>query len=886
MSFRITNVDHTAMYARDIPISATVGTRANCGYVSGSAALGDLSFTCSWLCEHSGASGQATIWETYTSGGTSHFGLIMDCDGSGNYTLRVNFKNASNAIGAGGLALTGFTPGTGRWLHISFFWRDRASAVQDYIGLIVRDPLSGTVWKTSGTLGNNTASIGDPRFAALGNKVTFASGSNRNTLGIVIPAIVTGLVFDGSTIDGNVSTDIASLASRGLTWAIEWNSYANCIWACNFVAGNRTGADARAGTTLTTGNMYGRDTGATFPNYHQSVLGCAVLGTIYSVNPYLYGGISYPAPTDVTVGTDSLPATALTLAASGRRGRAATKLAGWINDGAGSGQLRVGVFGNSRAVISIASALRLSDGTFPGRTMMSNFGDMGFVGQAGLWNNGRIIGGLFPLPSCQWSGTNALEGAYGPDCSAALPRCLDSGGASVNPSAVLTSLVNSTLGSRFTLTSRTSTTVPSNGASADNYRGCGCGVRLSPGCTYRIMIRAEAGLPVTDPLEVKLHILNYPASSPIASGGAKKVVASSQSAAEDSSSALAAPGLGASSASAPPTAKAITAVSAASLTNQVTHSSYGYVTVDDSDSGFSGLMPIEVGDMVQLQSSTGLTSTYNEAWIVKQVTGAGTDTCNIYYEWLPRQAPIVGDKITYVKSSEILYDITANFSASEVASGKWRGIEIKADTTGDGIILWGLEFRNTTRDGVFVVPIGRSGCGAWIQAARWPRVEDADGVSMSERLFSLFDLDVFVATTADQGTAGGYYVNSFDTIIDYVQADTPTTEIVVYSTGPEWAAENTADKQDAGDKYDWAAAMQKAAVGAGVAHTAYLFSRYTSALSRMVAGDDTTEGPTHPSTVLDITFLGDQLGGLQPASSLLAHGMSRRTRSPLRARGR
>jgi hypothetical protein len=54
----------------------------------------------------------------------------------------------------------------------------------------------------------------------------------------------------------------------------------------------------------------------------------------------------------------------------------------------------------------------------------------------------------------------------------------------------------------------------------------------------------------------------------------------------------------------------------------------------------------------------------------------------------------------------------------------------------------------------------------------------------------------------------------------------------------------------------------------------------------MVAGDDTTEGPTHPSTVLDITFLGDQLGGLQPASSLLAHGMSRRTRSPLRARGR
>lgn len=868
MSFRITNVDHTAQYIQDIPISATAGARADCGYVSGSAALGDLSFCCAFLCEHAGAAGQSTIWETYTSGGSSHFGLILDCDGAGGYTIRVNFKGGTNAIGAGGLVLTGFTPGSGKWLDISFFWRDRTSAIQDYIGLIVRDRTSGTVWKTASTLGNNVASIGNPRFAAIGNKRTFTAGPNRNALGIVIPAIVTGLVFDGTTIDGNASLDIASLTPRGLTWPLEISSYAACIWAANYVAGHRTAADARAGTVLTTGNMYGRDSGATFANYHQSVLGCAVLGTVTSVNPYLYGGISYPAPSDTTIGSESLPATALTLAPSGKRSAPVSALKDWILNGTGSGQLRVGVFGNSRAVISIAAQLRLSDGTFPARSMMSNFSDMGIVGQAPIWNGGRVIGGLFPIPTCQWSSTDALEGAYGPDCSAALPRCVNSVGSVVNPSSVLTSIVDSTLGSRFTLASRTSTQVPSSAGDANNYRGPGCAVRLAPQCKYRIMIRPEAGLPVTDPLDVTIHALNYPASS---TWTARKVVAGSQNAAEDSGSALVVSGLGASSASAPPTAKSITAVSAATLTSQVAHSAYGSVTVNDADNGFSTLA---AGDMMQLQSSAGVTNVYNEAWVVRTVTGKGTSTCVITYEWLPRQAPVIGDKVTYVKASEILASVTASFAANEVAAGKWRGIEITAGAGGDGVLLWGLDFRNTTRDGVYIVPVGRSGCGAWIQAARWPRIEDGSGVSLNERLFSIFDLDVFVATLADQGTASGYYVQSYDTLIDYVQADSPGTKIVVYATGPEWAGENTVDKQDAGNRIDWAAALQYAAVAADVPMTSFYFGRYTSALTRIVTGDDTTEGPIHPATVLDVTFMATQLATLLPEGVAAGNALS------------
>ena len=741
-------------------------------------------------------------------------------------------------------------------------------------------PTGGTIRLTfegqqTGTIAHNaSAATVKSALEALSNigvNDIVVTGGPLNTTPVVIEfvgALCQGanrtlITLTSNALTGGTSPTVAISRSR------EFGTFSACRYAVNYSAGalaNSMG-DARIGKSLVaggdpSGSLSCFDAGSgSFPNYHQLARGSTVTGTILSVNPYLYGTMAYPLPTDVTVGTDSLPATALTLAASGRRGRNLTKLANWINNGTGSGQLRVGFFANSRAVYPAQYALRLSDGTYPGRTMATNFSDMGIVGQAGLWNNGRIIGGLFPVPTCQWSGTNALEGAYGPDCSAALPRCLSAVPAPVNPSAVFTSLVDSTLGSRFGLASRTATSVPTSGADANNYRGTGCGVRLSPNCTYRIMIRPEAGLPVTDGLEVKLHFTNYPASSTVS---AKKVVGASQSAAEDSSSSVAAPGLGASSAAAPPTAKSITVVSAASLTSQIAHTSYGSVTVNDVDNGFSTLA---AGDMMQLSSSAGTSNVYNEAWIVRTVTGKGTASCVIAYEWLPRQAPIVGDKVTYIKSDEIVASATATFDAGEVSAGKWRGIEIVAGGTGDGVILWGIEFRNTTRDGVFVVPVGRSGCGAWIQAARWPRVEDSGGVSLNERIFSIFDLDVFVATTADQGTASGHYVESYDTLIDYVQADAPDTEIVLYATGPEWTGENTLNKSDVGDKYDYTAAMQYAAASAGVPMTAFLFGRYTSAFGRLMSGDDTTESPTHPSCVLDVTFLGAQIEGLTPAAT-------------------
>lgn len=862
MAFRLTSTSIATQQIRGLPISATTGAAIKCDSTVDS---NDTVFAVWCYFEADpGADDSYAIFKTYSGTNTNHVSLYLKRESGGTVWKITTYFKANSLNQA-----TFPSSPIGKWYLIALTHRARPGTANDYYYITIHDPQAGTT--TIGAFGITSAASVAPTLACIGGFVTSEGSFSANPLGIFIPAILSGVfIVDGSSQDGVTTVSLATLATnKGLAGPIAYNSFASCVWAANYAAGayNSTNEDARAGKTLlaggdASGNLCVLDTGSgTFPNYHQQPRGSTITGTILSVNPYLYGTMAYPPPTDVTVGTDSLPATALTLAASGRRGRNLTKLANWINNGTGSGQLRVGLFGNSRAVFSAQYALRLSDGTYPGRTMATNFSDMGIVGQAGLWNNGRIIGGLFPVPTCQWSGTNALEGAYGPDCSAALPRCLSAVPAAVNPSAVFTSLVDSTLGSRFGLASRTATQVPTNGADANNYRGTGCGVRLGVGCTYRIMIRPELGLPVTDGLEVKLHFLNYPASSTVS---ARKVVGASQSATEDSSDVAAAPGIGSASLYAPPTAKSITAVSAASLTSQIAHTSYGSVTVNDVDNGFSTLA---AGDMMQLSTSAGASSTYNEAWIVRTVTGKGTATCVITYEWLPRQAPIIGDKVTYCKGSDLLHVATASFAANEVAAGKWRGIEVVAGGTGDGVILWGIEFRNTTRDGVFVVPVGRSGCGAWIQAARWPRVEDSGGVSLNERIFSLFDLDVFVATTADQGTASGHYVESYDTLIDYVQADAPDTEIVLYATGPEWTGENTLSKVDVGDKYDYTAAMQYAAAAAEVPMTAFLFGRYISAFGRLMTGDDVTESPTHPSCVLDVTLLGLQIDGLNPEGS-------------------
>jgi hypothetical protein len=225
----------------------------------------------------------------------------------------------------------------------------------------------------------------------------------------------------------------------------------------------------------------------------------------------------------------------------------------------------------------------------------------------------------------------------------------------------------------------------------------------------------------------------------------------------------------------------------------------------------------------------------------------------------------------------LLQTLAVTFTAGEVAAGKWRGIEVVAGAAGDGVTLWGAGYRNTTRPGFVLMPVGRSGCGYWIQVARWPRVEGADGQSLTKQIMQILDPDLWIATTADQGTAGTFYVSSFSDLDDAVRIGTNEgCEFCWYATGPEYNGDDTLSKADDGNKYSWAAAMQYSATVKSRAMTSFYFSsRATSAFGRIQSGDDTTEGPTHPGLVLDMTMWAEQMLTLPGDAYVRADGNGR-----------
>jgi hypothetical protein len=290
-----------------------------------------------------------------------------------------------------------------------------------------------------------------------------------------------------------------------------------------------------------------------------------------------------------------------------------------------------------------------------------------------------------------------------------------------------------------------------------------------------------------------------------------------------------------------------------------------------ADANTFTLAPIGTGATSVTTSVYFKKNPLNEVVIASSVEDAPGEKI-ISYNWTTRRNIKVGDKISFVKSPYIrLHEV--DFAANEATSGQWRGIEIKAsDSAGEtGLLLWMTGYLNPNRAGVVLMPLGRSGCGAWIQTNRWPMEEDPSGLSLTDRIYEILSPNLVIVTTADQGNSNGIAKQSFVDLVTNLESSWPSAEVVLYSTGPENLGLTTTSKVDVGDKYDYARAMQVAAEELGVPHTAFLFSRYISSFARITTGDDTTEGPTHPSGVLDMTFLVTQLAGLDtliPANNI------------------
>lgn len=548
------------------------------------------------------------------------------------------------------------------------------------------------------------------------------------------------------------------------------------------------------------------------------------------------------------------------------------QLADWLYSATGNSQLRVGIQGSSRAVSPRRQILRFVDGQIPAfnattstRTTMNNFCDSGIVGQKNLWNDGKIVGAFIPIPTCMWSvatngefaGATALEGAYGPNCSVGLLQLTLSGGSvTSNLSLGLKSMANTTLGTRFCETSRVTTPVANFANDHDNYRGNGCAVRLLPGCKYRIMIFPETGLPTTEDLMIKLHLINHPSSSSVAI--LNKVTSSNQNGTSTSTvrvDTTTYPTLGSNSNFRPPSLKTITDVRLPELTSQYEQNILGRITFDDSATQLPSIF--SEGDLVQIYDSNGTPT--NDAMIAQEIDGQGTNSCTVTYDWTTERRIDVGDKLTFIRSGEIYKSVSVEFSGSSgVGSGTLRGIEIQSSNDGDGLLLWGLEFVNTQRSGIVFAPIGRPNCGTKQQVSRYSNVRDSEDLTVTERMFDIMNLDVIVMTTADEDIANENFIDSFEDSISKIR-NASGSEIVVYSTGPEYEDNNVLNKEDYNDMYSKTAAMQLICTKNQIPHTAYIFSRNITAFGRIMTGDDVTESPKNPSTVLDIKFLGEQL---------------------------
>jgi hypothetical protein len=839
----------------------------------------NTSLVCWYFCEHPTIGVRGTVWELdQRSAGQETFALAL--------TRRAGSARFESEV-AGGVSLgvdLPFDP-YGRWLLISLAHVNTWDAPADELYLSVFDPSSGTTYVSAPTEFAVARGSLVPDIATIGDRFARGVGTSRTAAGICMPAILADALVDGRVAAGGASTvAMSALALKtGLAGHVALANFTACVWSANATAGALADGpnDSRAG--IRDGSLQVLDRNRSIlAERHQYASGATLRGGVTSVDPYRFGvgGFRVARPAyEATIGAGALPATPESFAElgganpGGELSPRTYRLARAMTEGKAYERIRVGILANSRAVYPTPYRARLSNGQFLNRSFSTNFIDSGITCQAPVFNNGLIVGRIMPVPWCNWSTPDYRTGGYGVDCEAELPRCANAllgQGAVVAPSVAMRGMQNSTLGSRFGIFSPVATRVPATGypgsvatGALDNYRGSHATVRLLPGYSARFMVRPEGGLPTSDPLKVTMYLLNHPSSSSVA---ARAVTTRSQGGTELSGVRLQTPSLGKQSRTPPPEPKRVLAISRPTLILPSWQSEYGSVTVDDTDRAFEGIEP---GDMVQLVDEHGSGAAEDEAFLVRDVVRGNSGELTLSYNWLPRKFPEPGDRVTFVKGADIFQKVSVELDP--VKAGVWRGLELVAGTDGDGVALWGFAFENPARNGLVTMPIGRSGCGSLIQSARWPREGNAGSTSLLTRIFDELGLDVLVLSTAEQGTGDGQHAASTERVLDIIREESPHTECVIYATGPEYFSEDRVDKSDIGRKFDVCVAMQLAAANKGVPMTSFFFDHEysSSAFGRLQSGVDTTEGATHPGTVLDVSILAKQLLSLPRALPLV-----------------
>lgn len=878
MAYRQTNVDQTAQYVRSLFIAAATGTLldADAGADGTHFTLGAV-----WFCDETGSTARdGVICEWNNNSSEAAHALRYISNGSGSYSIQWDCGASSTVT----KALTANPAGKWVWIF-GAFERVAGGARRMHLSVVCEGVTDASLEQTfSGTCVAAT-------HLALSRVYAAGGTTNRNALGLAMPFVRSDLIASGSaTVAGNTTVRAASLArvddlfrvcsqsvdasppsSAGTTLRMiaNWAAYANSL---------TNGSDQRTSASIAAGvSVFDRSVSAntaTAPN------SAGVLAAGTHISPLALGGAQGGQPSRI-IGSDASPATSIgTAPVAAPVGKHLDQcVMAWKGAGP-TKQIRLGVSANSRAVwAGNNNAVRLSDfSAVSGRTLISNFVDQGLTCQKNLWNNGRIVGfGNMQVPSRQTgvssgsseaSGSNGAEYIWGADCSTNDILCNnytaapDVDGTSPVASDVWTATTRllNTSSSWLWGVSRTSTQVS---GTPDRYRGNGNPRLVKPGYSYRIMIRPENGLPVTEGLTIGFYVSNMPNMSNIKYR--KIQTAGTQNGADE----LAASWTSISSYAAP-TSKTITAHTAPTYGASDTVSANGFFTVDDTGSGLAAFV---VGDLVELTNSSDVS--LNDVGVIVSVSGRGTSSCVITYEGHFSSTVTAGStKASFRSMSDGYYrKVEVTFAANEVASGKWRGIEIRAGGSGNGVQLNCLYFNNTTRPGIIPCHMARSGTGYFYQRKRFFRtVHATTGKSPFVEMCQKVDLDAFCIMTADQGTPSNVYGANYILWAQDFKAALPSLELMFAATGPEFTNEAAQiySEQDVGSGYPYpktnhAAALEWAGRKMNVPVVGWWYSpdRCGNVWSRQATPNDVCRDATHPTGIKDWDVWFEQLDRIQ-----------------------
>jgi hypothetical protein len=583
--------------------------------------------------------------------------------------------------------------------------------------------------------------------------------------------------------------------------------------------------------------------GSFFNAYWTSGYGVTVGGTVPVVDPFAHG---WPVKVRVSrtvrgeeVGT--VPALTEEDGPAGALGTKTTQLVEMFNGGAPYSVVRFGTCGNSRAVFRGNALLITKAGTVTSRNFPINYNEYG-VAYCDAMYNGNIIGAYKPAIS------DDTIGGFGFDCSTNGILCKDSGGSTVAASVAFVSratMLPTTLGSRGWPTSSEANTVDGDAAS---YVGNGNMQLLKPGYSARWMWRPEAGTPNTAALKVGVVLRGFAGSTSIAAVN-KVTTASAQNGAAVATTAAIIPTVGT-----PTAAKAAIAVVNPVYISARDHpTTVGSITVDDSDNGWATVV---AGDLLRHVGAY-------EQVVIRSISGKGTASCVVTYEWRMVTHPIIGNTFQTLPATDSYKVIEVDFAAGEATGSQWRGIEIKAGTEAgcDGLLVACIYAYRTDGNGAIVQWLGRHGCGHHVQAARHGNVVSArDGKTEHERCMDILQTDVIFLAAADQGFTSQQYDTAFLLQRSRYAAARPTIEFVYGQCMPESQSnnwQNDGPTKPSYTKNGVAAAMYSAAaVNSDPCVGWWLDEDGVQCCDTFATGKDIGESPTHPltGTVIEMWF--------------------------------